>query len=351
MRNVKPPSSHLSSQRGSAIIEFLVTAVPVLLLAMGATETARWYIQKQHIRYALLEAQRAASVSHARPEEIIESFEKALKPLFVPAGQYKSIEARRDAYLLAVAQQTGLTPWRITISSPTPEHFMDFKQSDLEISRISGFPAINNNYQFEQHQEKSIGLHSQESIYEANILSVNLIYPYKSLVPGVSGLIKLLSGSTGSKFKQGYYQAGYLPMELSSHIGMQSHPVQWPNHPDSKVQWHGQIAELDKALPGNSENPASLHECSGIWCPKSSSQKASELTRGFPSDNGSYHPGSAPANQAELTKAEREAYNPPQNETQSADNNANDSGDPWSSDKPSGDILDDPLCGTSLCCV
>lgn len=352
MKKAKHISLHLSSQRGSAIVEFLVTAVPVLLLGLGATETARWYMQKQHIRYALLEAQRVASVSHAHPEQMVAAFEEALKPLFAPAGRHHSIEARRDAYLSEVNQRTGLTPWRITITSPNPEHFKDFHQSDLAIARSSGFPAINNNYQFEQHQEKSLGLHSQETIYEANILSVDLVYPYKSLVPGVSGLIKLLSHSSRSQLKQGYYASGYLPMELSAHIGMQSHPVQWPSSPDAKVQWLNQIAPTDQINPGSSVVSESISTCQGLWCPKSSSQKASELGGDYSSGGGDTFPDSNPGNSGTISGSERSPYKPPAAETGSGSGNSSGlSSDPWSTDKPSSNVLDDPLCGTSLCCV
>lgn len=335
MNKHKLRSSTLSSQQGTAIIEFLLTAVPILLLSLGATETARWYMQKQHIRYALLEAQRVASVSHAKPELMIEAFEEALKPLFAPAGQHRNIEARRDAYLTQVSQKTGTTPWRISILSPTAQHFKDFSQSDLEIARTSGFAAINNNYQSEQHQEKGLGPHSQESIYEANILSINLIYPYKPLVPGVSNLMKLLSSSTSSKLKQSYYDAGYLAMELSSHIGMQSHPVQWPSSPNSKVMWHDQIAESEKLITIDSKNSMSINTCSGIWCPKSTNQRASTVKSDFPMSSDDIYSSQAP--QSDVASDDGSTLN-----------NAAD--EAWSTDEPSSSKLDDPLCGTSLCC-
>lgn len=341
-------SSTLRSQQGAAVIEFLVTAVPVLLLGLGATETARWYIHKQHVRLALLEAQRIAAVSHARPERIISGFEEGLKPLFAPAGRHPSIEARRDAYLSDASIKSGTVPWRITIVSPTAAHFKDFSQADLSIARSSGFAAINNNYQAEQHQEKPRGLHSQESIYEANILSVDLVYPYKPLVPGVATLMSLLS-SSDSALKQSYHKAGYLPMALSSHIGMQSHPVQWPNSPEAKVVWRDQVAESDRILSSSSEGLQSISDCNGLWCPLSSSQKAAGAIGDFSI------PSKGPTTGGGTDNPDRPDYQAPGGEqvaTEDPSINHNDNF-PWSGDNSNhgSNHLDDPLCGTSLCCV
>ena len=341
MNKTQSPSSSLRTQRGSAIIEFLVTALPVLLLSLGATETARWYTHKQHIRYALLEAQRVASVTHAKPEQFIAAFEEALKPLFAPAGMHKSTEVRRDAYLAAVSQKTGMTPWRISITSPTAEHFNDFQRDDLEIAQRTGLAAINNNYQLEQHQEKSIGLHSQQSIYEANILSVQLIYPYKPLVSGVSSLMKHLSNSGNSKLKQSYYANGYLPLELTAHLAMQSHPVLWPNDPRSKVVWHGQTIESDKPIANATEDFGDNDPCAGLWCPELSHQRLNNASSG---DSNTSSSSTVESN------TEHAPYEPPKSSVNTDSNTINDTENSWAPDSSSSTELDDPLCETSLCC-
>lgn len=335
MNITKPPPPSLHSQQGSAMIEFLITAVAVLLLGLGATETARWYIQKQHIRYALHEAQRVATVAHAKPELIVKAFEEALNPLFSPAGRYKSVAARRTAYLNTVSQKTTMSPWRMSIISPTSAHFKDFKQNNLQVTGASGLAVINNNYQFEQHQDKGLGLHSQESIYEANILSINLIYPYRPLVPGVANLMKSLSSTSNSQLKQNYYAAGYLPLEISSHMGMQSHPVQWPSSRDAKAVWNEDIIHSDKITTGNHTIEAPSADCAGLWCPDATKQNAGVITSGQHNrDNVNKH-GS---------------YQPPQSGTVSnVESNTNHLA-PDSTNTPNNELLDDPLCGSSLCC-
>ncbi len=334
MKKIQTHSPSLYSQRGSAIIEFLISALPILLLGLGATETTRWYIHKQHIRFALHEAQRAASVSHAEPKQFIKAFEEALKPLFAPAGLYATTEARRNAYLESVSKKTAMPPWRISISSPNAKHFQDFQQDELEIAKRSGFTAINNNYQLEQHQEKPLGLHSQATIYEANILSITLIYPYKPLIPGVSSLIRQLSDSTNSKLKQRYYSNGYLPLELSAHIAMQSHPVLWPNDPSSKVVYNEQISISDKILSSSSTSSLTDSPCSGLWCTHNTSNHSPN--QGASSDLGSI--------------TDTKPYQPPNTSEPTYNDFSQDPTNTWTPKSSESSLTNDPLCGTSLCC-
>lgn len=345
MKTIQTCSPSLHSQRGSAIIEFLVSALPILLLGLGATETARWYIHKQHIRFALDEAQRVATVTYAEPKQFIEAFEEAIKPLFAPAGLYSDTAARRDAYLNSVSKKTAMPPWRISITSPNSRHFKDFQQNDLAIAKSSGFAAINNNYQFEQHQEKPLGLQSNATIYEANILSINLIYPYKPLVPGVATLLKQLSSTTGSKLKQAYYDHGYLPFEISAHMAMQSHPVLWPNDPSSKVVYDEQISTSDKPLSNTTHPSASDEPCAGLWCIDTSSHHTDIATGG---DSGSTPDTSTPSSQDSSSGS----YQAPQSATPVYNEPAKDPANTWAPESAEGNNLtDDPLCGTSLCCT
>ena len=333
MKKAKPPPTSLRAQHGSAVIEFLVAAVPVLLLGLGATETARWYIHKQHVRYALIEAQRVASVTHAKPEHMIEAFEEALNPLFAPSGRYDSIAARRDAYLSTVALKTAMPSWRMVITSPTPAHFKDFKQQGLNVEGANGLATINNNYQLEQHQEKGLGVHSQQSIYEANILSIDLVYAYKPLVPGVANLMRSLSSSSDSKLKQSYYEAGYLPLLLSSHIGMQSHPVQWPTQINSKVLWQDQVIVSDKT---NTTGSVDYHDiCAGLWCPDLMTNK----TNNRPISNQSNKGNRPPQHSTDI--GTKTPNNPTNNLIEPGTTTAETAKDA---------IIEDPNCGISLCC-
>lgn len=321
------------------MVEFILTAFPVLLLALGAVETGRWYMQKQHLRYAALEAQRVASVTHAEPRHIISSFEEALKPLFSPAGVHGTSAKRRDAYLSQVQQQTQHSPWQMVIQSPRDEHFMDFRQADLAIAKQTGLDAINNNYQLEQHQSKSKGLYSQESIFEANILSIDLIYPYKPFTPGLAAFLRLFASQSNSELKKSYYAAGYLPIQLSAHLGMQSHPVRWPDDPSGKVVHQGRARSAVVASNGI-PTPEHTEPCHGLWCLDEDS--ASNKQR---SGSGN----SSPSSTQTLPIPSGDGYNPPMASfpASTPDTVVN----AWAPGALNSQDLRNPLCDTSICCV
>lgn len=75
----RPPRRTL--QRGMAIVEFLLVALPLFLLGVGVIETTRWAVARQAISYALFEAVRTGAITNADPRAIRVAFERALIPL------------------------------------------------------------------------------------------------------------------------------------------------------------------------------------------------------------------------------------------------------------------------------
>src|SRR5690606_15485190 len=63
-----------AGQHGFAMVEFLVVALPLLFAATASYEASRWYMAREAVNLALLEAGRAGSVSHARPQAIENAF-------------------------------------------------------------------------------------------------------------------------------------------------------------------------------------------------------------------------------------------------------------------------------------
>ena len=75
----RPPRRTL--QRGMAIIEFLLVALPLFLLGVGVIEITRWAVARQAVSYALFEAVRTGAITDAYPRAIRVAFERALIPL------------------------------------------------------------------------------------------------------------------------------------------------------------------------------------------------------------------------------------------------------------------------------
>ncbi|MFA7531272.1 MAG: TadE/TadG family type IV pilus assembly protein [Castellaniella sp.] len=217
-----------------AVVEFTLLALPILMLGMGSVELAHWAFMRQGINLALLEAGRAAITAHNRPERIIQGFEQALRPLYVSASQDA---ARKVHGALAQREQAlGGAPWQIEVLSPSAGAFMDFADPALQF----GAPAINNHYLAEQAaRHTSPGPVSGQSIHQANTLVLRLSWPHRPRQPWLARLLRPLGNPDGS-YRQRALARGYLPMARQITLLMQSHPVQWADHPSGKVLYRSE---------------------------------------------------------------------------------------------------------------
>ncbi len=313
-------------QRGTGMIEFSVVAVPVLLLGLGSIETAHWLLTRQVVSLALLEAARAGISNHARPQTIVQAFEKALLPLF-PASASRSARQNLDLAFQKRRHDTAGAPWQMVVVSPTMAAFNDF--ADLQLGRAShdGLPTINNHYLFEQDQRRraqgwanGLGPESRSSIYQANTLTLRLNYLHEPVVPGMKGLMRLL-GRSGGSYAQHAMAHGYLPLSREISLMMQSHPVRWPSLAGNNV-----IQPEAPALT----TPAAILPCTGLWC---MAPQPASTTPGLP--NVPWRPpASGEHSGAPHTPAQPDASAP---------------------DPASGDGLavtpDHPDCGLTLCCT
>jgi len=216
----------LRHQRGVGTIEFLVAAVPLLFSAMVTYEASRWYMTREAVNLALLEAARAGSVAHARPQAIENAFLNALTPLFAPAGRGRNPQARMMFELSQFELNSGDLAWNITILHPSAAEFADFMQKDLPIALTTGLPAINNHYQYRQHQQRGKGRLSGSTIYDANTLQLQVRYLYQPVVPGMRTLLRSIFSAAGQADSAAATH-GALSIVSAISIEMQSHPVFW----------------------------------------------------------------------------------------------------------------------------
>ncbi len=307
-------------------MEFAIAAVPILLIGLGGIELAQWFTMKQALSLALLEAARAGIVQHARPQAMKEAFEIALRPLYPSATRHTPGERVRQ--ILEERRKTTLpAPWRIHVVNPSAAAFSDFADSGLEIARKTGRRAIDNHYQRERHAARhaagwpgGVGPESGQTLYQANTLTLELIYPVEPLVPGLRPLLQLLEA--GSGYAARALAAGYLPITQEIHLTMQSHPVDWPDLADGTVV-HGHVPREATSPP---TTPATCH---GIWCPPSSGTTAGGQNE--PPGSGGLDP-KPPVNEPAVGTPTQ----PPASE-----------GAAGGVDAPAGD----PACGVTLCCV
>lgn len=251
------------AQCGASALEFTIIAIPILLVALAAIEISGWFLIKQTLSLALLEAGRAGIVDHARPSTIETAFERALLPVYA-APSRQDTHTRLQQSLLRREQRSGVPPWQISIVSPSPAAFTDFSSRRILVDGARGLAHIDNNYQAEQHARYlqqgwpfGRGPASGGTIFDANSLVLHLSYMHEPLVPGMQGLMRLLA-----PFSEGHaqiaYANGYVPLRQTLRLTMQSHPVAWPQ-------------TTDKVLTSASHTFQSISDakpiCAGFWCP------------------------------------------------------------------------------------
>lgn len=113
--------TQICKQRGAALAETLVTLLPILLLGSLCVELARGYQVRHLLILSLQKAARVAAVHHAAPHAWQPALSEALSTLFVPAGQYASPQARRDATCLTFKLTFSLPCWHAEALPSSPE--------------------------------------------------------------------------------------------------------------------------------------------------------------------------------------------------------------------------------------
>lgn len=331
-------------QSGTALIEFSMAAVPILLIGLGSLEIAQWHHAKQMVSLALMQAARAGSTQHARPQAIAEAFEQALLPLYVSgshsaAARMNNIFARRSA-------ETASPPWQIEILSPSAPAYKDFADPGLAIGARAGLAAINNDYQAEQDLRKRVlgwpngaGPWSGLSIFQANTLALRVTYPHEPILPGMKSVIKMLSSGSGTYADQNMAKGGYLPILQELALTMQSHPVDWPALENRKVIKH----QIRSILPASHARQT----CHGIWCPDLLPIRPRPLGPSHETNRNilpSFRPdAAAPRTSGTPGHASPDGFGGiPSAAPHSAAGNSG----PAQTDSPA-----DPACGLTLCCI
>lgn len=296
----------LGRQHGQGAVEFLLAAVPVLLIGLGSIEAIHWYFARQAVSLALAQAARAAITQHAHPQVLDQAFMQALLPLHAGPTPAASQARLRNA-MARREHATGLPAWRIRIVSPSAATFSDFASHDPDLP-LHGQPVIDNDYLHERHQARlsqgwqhGRGPLSGQTTLEANTLVLHLTWLHAPLLPGVSQLVKQLAPPDTRYGSQAMARAGYLPMNRQLSFVMQSHPIAWqmPAHgrvvrlasPRQESRWQGAAPAHEPAAPAGQppsyeEPPAptadaggagpaitprpggndSPHACTGLWC-------------------------------------------------------------------------------------
>ena len=258
-------------QSGQGSVEFLLAAIPVLLLGLGSIEALHWHFSRQAVSLALAQAARVAVTSHADPQRLDEAFSEALLPLY--AGRDKPTARARLALRMARREEaTGLPAWSLRIISPSQTSFMDFRSVNPDLPHEAGVPVIDNDYILEQHERRVLegwpdgrGPNSGQTALEANTLVVHLTWLHEPLLPGVRRLMQQIAPTDGRYGSLAMRRAGFLPMRRELAMVMQSHPIAWRmpphgrvvrnTHPDGQEPPYRTVADSSILGPGGAGGP------------------------------------------------------------------------------------------------
>jgi len=157
-----PCHDHLPLQTGAAAIETSLSILLMLLLATAILEFSYWGVVRQLCKLALHESLRIAVAEHGTQEAIDRAF--------------------------AAVRHSRLTqPWSLRIVQPDKDTLSDFWEPAL--SAQHGQLVIRNDSQREQHQHRmsrwqdGIGPSSGKTIFQANVIVVELTYQHRLLTP------------------------------------------------------------------------------------------------------------------------------------------------------------------------
>ena len=290
--------------RGQGTIEFLLAAVPVLLLGLGSIEAIHWQFTRQAVSHALMQAARAGITQGANPAVIDNAFATALLPLHAGPTAAAS-RARLERSIERRERSTLLPAWHIQIASPSSAAFEDFASESRELLLHSSLPIIDNDYLHEQHLSRlsqgwpdGRGPASGLNTLQANTLVLRLVWLHEPLLPGVRNLIRQLAPDDDRYGSLGMRRGGFLPIHREVAMVMQSHAQAWPMPPHGRVTralaWQPlpgsatQSADVDPAPPvgAGTQEPARTegHDrepvgtapdgsltnktdaCVGLWC-------------------------------------------------------------------------------------
>jgi len=200
------------TQKGAALIEWVIVGPLALFLLMAIIEIGFWMMAKSALNYATFEAARSGAVEHADLTRIKTAFEKAMVPFY---GGGLNTDEINKTYVTAVIPDINASFSTLEIVNPTHAVFEDF--GVIEAGR---YQVPNDNLAY---RVNFVGAKSAQSIQDANLLKIKVIYGYKLKIPLVrTVIVNLLKIATVNEQTLLMYSANRIPIETQAIVRMQS---------------------------------------------------------------------------------------------------------------------------------
>ena len=212
-------------QSGQSLVEFAIVFPTLLLLMMGVVQFSLIFVAKSTLNQATFLGVREGTLNNAGRIAIHLGLAKGLAPLyqdavFLTGGQnVAALELARAQALLDVANPFKLN---LQILNPSPLSFADFGEM---INDDFGIPNLAIPNARLLYDTRSIGIASQQTIQDANLLKIRVTYCYDLIVPIVRETIRaLFTGilESGGIFNSECYSDGGIPIEADATMLMQT---------------------------------------------------------------------------------------------------------------------------------
>lgn len=168
----------LSTMHGAALIEWVLIFPLALFMILGIVEIGFWLAARSAVNYASFEAAREGAMSHANLSVIDISFKKALVPFY---GGGTSADEMVKTYSDKVLPDLAESFSTVEIVSPTPASINDF--GVIEAGKLQ---IPNDNL---TRRSAAIGFQSGQSIQDANLLKIKIVYGYQLKTPLVRMIV------------------------------------------------------------------------------------------------------------------------------------------------------------------
>jgi hypothetical protein len=190
--------------RGATLVELLLALPVVLLMGLGVAQFTLVYQAKHALDYALMQAARQGAVEHASRDSIVAGFAAGLVPYLYGAADFEQLIAAEGRAVEHVEAGAAAGWIRLRQRSPSLESFEDWAEPALDPmgEPIPGVIEIaNDNLDSRRTRmqpasgtagtvlSEPIGRRSGQTLADANLLRVELVYGLRLAVPVVGPLV------------------------------------------------------------------------------------------------------------------------------------------------------------------
>ena len=222
--------------QGIGLVEFVIVLPVAILFVLCLVQAGFIYMAKLQVNHATFLAARMGAVHNADVTVMRNAMRRSLSPFY--QNSFDTNDSTRLATGYANALAADLEPWRMEFVrvNPSPASFDDFGVRDPKTG-VTYIP--NDNLEW---RKETLGTRSQQTLREANLLKLRVVYGYELKVPLMAGVLRRVmcggasaveafgdvnaleavypGGVSGDCMK--YYQFGRLPIESVAIVQMQS---------------------------------------------------------------------------------------------------------------------------------